>query len=349
MKAIVILSVILIAILAYGDDESGLQNSPPVIDHVVLNEPVEPGATVELQVVAHDADGDALSYVWEAKEGKLDSSIGRIVKWTAPTNAKSAVVVVHANDGVNQSTVKSKKIAINLQNSAPVIKRILVPDKVHAGARIQLEAITDDIDGDTLTYNWEAAGLLSSANMPTTIWTVPFDANSTTITLTVHDGINEVVEKPADIIVIHSLIVPGKEAAGIELGEEFDRVKVLYGKPDEVEGGALPKLRYWNLGLFVFGDGIGRVESVHIFKPIALEGAIIRPIRHKPSLAKTLGANGIGSARKRVEDEFGLAEKIVAIEIEEVGKETHYYWQKGIAFTYSAASKVTTLFIFQPH
>ena len=128
MKAIGILSVILIAILACGDDESGLQNSPPVIDHVVLNEPVEPGASVELQVVAHDADGDVLSYVWEAKEGKLDSSIGRVVKWTAPTNAKSAIVVVHANDGVNESAVKSKKISINLENSAPVIKRILVPD-----------------------------------------------------------------------------------------------------------------------------------------------------------------------------------------------------------------------------
>lgn len=108
MKAIVALMVISFAVLACGEDDTGLQNSPPVIDHVVAPEPVEPGATVELQAVAHDADGDALSYVWEAKEGKLDSTIGRVVKWTAPTNAKSAVVVVHAHDGVNESAVKSK-------------------------------------------------------------------------------------------------------------------------------------------------------------------------------------------------------------------------------------------------
>lgn len=341
MKAIGILSVILIAILACGDDESGLQNSPPVIDHVVLNEPVEPGASVELQVVAHDADGDVLSYVWEAKEGKLDSSIGRVVKWTAPTNAKSAIVVVHANDGVNESAVKSKKISINLENSAPVIKRILVPDtKVHAGARIQLEAITDDVDGDTLTYNWEAAGILSSETTPTTIWTAPFDANSTTITLTVHDGINEVVEKPADIIVIHSLIVPGKEAAGIELGEEFDRVKVLYGKPDEEVGGVAGRLNYWDIGLTVSNDRIGHVMSLHIFKPF--EGDIIRPILHKPSLAKTLGGNGIRSTHKRVETEFGPAE-----EIKDGGK-SHWYWRRGINFQYDAASKVERIYIFKP-
>ena len=341
MKAIVALMVISFAVLACGEDETGLINSPPVIDHVVAPEPVEPGATVELQVVAHDADGDALSYVWEAKEGKLDSTTGRVVKWTAPTNAKSAVVVVHANDGANESAVKSKKIAINLKNSAPVIKRILVPDKVHAGARIQLEAITDDLDGDTLTYNWEAAGLLSSENTPTTIWTAPFDSNSTTVTLTVDDGINESVEKSAEVIVNNSLIVPGKEAAGIELGDEFDRVKTLYGKPDQEKGGIVGGLDYWDIGLSVSDDGIGQVRSIHIYKPF--EGDIIRQVRHKPSLAKTLGGSGIGSNRKRVETEFGPAE-----EIKDDGK-NHWYWKRGINFQYHEVSKVERIFIFKPH
>ena len=341
MQTIVTLLVISFAILACGDDETSLQNSPPVIDHVIAPEPVEPGATVELQVVAHDADGDALSYVWEAKEGKLDSSLGRVVKWTAPTDAKSAVVVVHANDGVNESAVKSKKIAINLKNSAPVIKRILVPDKVHAGARVQLEAITDDIDGDTLTFNWKAAGFLSSETTPTTIWTAPFDANLTTVTITVDDGVNEMVEKSAEVIVNNSLIVPGKEAAGIVLGDEFDRVKVLYGKPDKEERGIGGGLNYWDIGLSISDDGIGHVWSLHIYKPF--EGDIIRQIRHKPSLAKTTGGNGIGSTRKRVESEFGPAEEI------KDGGSDHWYWKKGINFQYDAASKVERIYIFKPH
>ena len=265
MKIIVTLLVISFAILACGDDETGLQNSPPVIDHVVAPEPVEPGATVELQVVAHDADGDALSYVWEAKEGKLESSLGRVVKWTAPTDAKSAVVVVHANDGVNESTVKSKKIVINLKNAAPVIKRILVPDKVHAGARIQLEAITEDADGDTLTYNWEVqTGILDSKNALESIWTAPIDLGFVMITLLADDGINEAVEKSANVRVIHALIAPGREAAGIRLGDDFDRVTALYGKPHKRDGRWFyywgnPDKRLPDIGLSGLLDGFGQV------------------------------------------------------------------------------------------
>lgn len=342
MKTIAILSVISLAMLACGDDEDSLQNSLPVIDQVIAPEPVEPGATVELQVVAHDADGDVLSYVWEAKEGKLDSSIGRAVKWTAPTNAKSAIVVVNVNDGVNESTVKSKKIAVNLKNSAPYIKRIVVPDKVHAGARIQLEAIADDADEDTLTYNWKAAGILSSETTPTSIWTAPFDSNLTTVTLAVDDGINEMVEKSVEVIVIHSLIVPGKEAAGIQLGDEFDRVRALYGKPDEVKGGAAPRFYYRDIGLVVSGNDVGGVEHLHIFKPLVLEGDIMRSIRHKPSLAKTAGGSGIRSTLKRVESEFGHAEEV------KDGGMRHWYWKKGIHFDYDVDSKVTWVFIFEP-
>ena len=328
MKTIVMLSVISFAILACGDEESGPQNSPPVIDHVVAPEPVEPGATVELQVVAHDADGDVLSYVWEAKEGKLDSSLGRVVKWTAPTNAKSAVVVVHANDGVNESAVKSKKIAINLQNSAPVIKRIFVPDKVHAGARIQLEAITEDADGDTLIYNWEVeAGILSTETTPETVWTAPVDMGFAKITLTVDDGINEVAVKSADVRIIHSLIVPGKEAAGIQLGDEFDRMRTLYGKPKMNDGG---HFSYWaepDIGLSGFVDSIGRVDTLYI---------------RKPNTAKTASGNGVNSALKRIEGEFGPAEEI------KEGGAKHWYWKKGIQFNYDAASKVAVVSIYKP-
>lgn len=327
MKAIVTLLVISFAILACGDDETGVQNSPPVIDHVIAPEPVEPGATVELQVVAHDADGDALSYVWEAKGGKLDSSLGRVVKWTAPTDAKSAVVVVHANDGVNNSTVKSKKIAINLQNSAPVIKKIVVPDKVHAGARIQLEAITDDADRDKLTYEWQVeAGLLDPENMATSRWTAPIEQGFVKITLSVDDGINEIAVKSTDVRVLHSLIVPGMDVAGIRLGDEFDRVKALYVKPSRRNDDFFA---YWDpdIGLSGFLDGIGLVDSLFI---------------RKPNTAKTAGGNGIGSALKRVDGEFGPAE-----EIKEGGKK-HWYWKKGIHFDYDAASKVTSVHIYKP-
>ena len=53
----------------------------------------------ELQVVAHDGDGDALTYVWDVQKGKLDSDTGQIVKWTVPSDLKAAIVTVSVNDG----------------------------------------------------------------------------------------------------------------------------------------------------------------------------------------------------------------------------------------------------------
>lgn len=309
-------------------DGGNEDNSPPVIDHLIVPEQVNPGERVELQVVAHDADGDVLSYVWEVKGGTLDSSTGRTVNWTAPSDMKSAAVIVNVNDGINESVVKSKSVAINLENSAPVIKEIVVSKEVHAGARIQLQAVTEDVDGDTLTYNWSVeAGMLSSETTPTPTWTAPIELGAVSITLTVSDGINEPVIKAVDVRVIHSLIVAGEQAAGIKLGDTFDKVRALYGRPSDRDD---DWFAYWDpdFGLSGFLDGIGLVRSLFI---------------NEPNKAKTAGGNGIRSIRKRVEAEFGDAE-----EIKDGGK-SHWYWKKGIKFTYDDDSRVTRIYIFKPH
>ena len=81
------------------------------------------------------------------------------------------------------------------------------------------------------------------------------------------------------------------------------------------------------MGLSGVLDGIGLVENLSI---------------RKPNKAKTAGGVGIGTTRKRVEEEFGGAEKI-----EEDGK-VHWYWKKGIEFSYDADAKVRRISIFKP-
>ena len=71
MRAIVILWVVLFAIIGCGNDQ--IRNSPPVVDHLIIPDAVSPGDSVELQVVAHDADGDTLTYSWDVQKGFLDS------------------------------------------------------------------------------------------------------------------------------------------------------------------------------------------------------------------------------------------------------------------------------------
>ena len=85
-----------------------------------------------------------------------------------------------------------RKPIINL--SPPIINKIVIPDHVRAGTRrIKLEAVAEDPDGNTLTYNWEvpAGKLLYNKSMSIAIWTAPIDLGVVTINLTVNDGIHE--------------------------------------------------------------------------------------------------------------------------------------------------------------
>lgn len=61
----------------------------------------------------------------------------------------------------------------------------------------------------------------------------------------------------------------------------------------------------------------------------------------EPSKAKTVGVVGLGSTLKRVEEEFGVAEKV------EEGGKVHWYWKKGIEFSYDADAKVKSISIFK--
>ena len=57
MRMIVVLGIIFICHYCCGDESPNVgDNSPPVVDHLVVPAEVHPGANIELQVVAHDAD-----------------------------------------------------------------------------------------------------------------------------------------------------------------------------------------------------------------------------------------------------------------------------------------------------
>ena len=325
MRTIVILWVVLFAIIGCGNDQ--IRNSPPVVDHLIIPDAVSPGDSVELQVVAHDADGDTLIYVWEVDKGKLDSRTGQIVKWTVPLDLKAATVTVFVNDGVNESVTKLARVPIRLQNSAPVIREIVVSEQVHAVSSVVLQSVIYDADGDTLTYSWEVKqGVLDSETISMPTWTVPIDTGLVAVTLTVDDDVNEPVTKSVVVQILHALIVPGEEAVGIKLGDTFDRVRALYGRPSKRNSDFFA---YWDpdIGLSGFFDGIGLVEGLSI---------------RKPNKARTAGGVAIGSTLKRVEEEFGGAEKI------EEGGKVHWYWKKGIEFSCDADAKVTNISLFKP-
>ena len=309
--------------LGCGDSEP--TNSQPVINRFLVPEQVDPGATVELQVIAHDADGDALTIAWEIERGELTSSTERIVKWTAPSDIKSTLVKVHVSDGVTKSVIRSQKVSIKLDNEPPVIKEIMVPENVFGGDSLELSAEVDDTDGDALTYHWVVSkGELDSDTAEHPTWTAPIDEGTINVSLAVNDGVNESTIESIRVKVTHTLIVPGRGAAAIRLGDRFARIKALYGAPEDRSGGFL---YYWDIGL-----------SFHLAAADFVDDIWVR----KPNTSKTAGGAGPGSGRNRVIDEFGEAEEI------QDGGVLHWYWKKGIQFRYANNARVESVMIFSP-
>jgi len=198
--------------------------------------------------------------VWTVNGGKLSSTDGTSVKWTAPSNVESVTVTVIVSDGVSKSTKRVKKSAN---------KKFIPPDPI--------EEILPDPD-------------------------------------------------PPQI----NLIVPGRSAAGIRLGDPFKNVEKVHGEPDGPLGVAR-RFSYQDRGLSGYIDGIGLVE--HIFV-------------RRPNKAKTAGRRGIGNSLKQVEEEFGNAEREDPLKD---GVKTHWYWKRGISFNFDVDDKVTMIFIFKPH
>ena len=222
-------------------------------------------------------------------------------------------------------------------NQLPMVRKLSIPDEFEPGETIELQITAHDPDGDTLSYTWRvSAGTLDATTGSTVKWTAPSDTRSVTITVRVNDGpdsgitrsrtVTYVTERPPEVPKLN--IIPGKRAAGINLGDPFNTVIALYGKQDDpIDRTGF--FAYWddNIGISGFVDNSNNVTDLFI---------------RRPNKSKTPGGIGIGSTLKQVENEFGPAEEI------REGHKAHWYRAKGIQFDYNADSRVEKIYVFSP-
>lgn len=122
-----ILSLVMACLISFyiagcgSDDSDEPANSPPIVDAFIVPTEFNPGETLEFQISAHDEDGDPLTYTWEVDAGKLSTTTGTTVKWTAPPDVESVKVTVYVSDGVTESIKRVKKSAN---------KRFIPPDPI---------------------------------------------------------------------------------------------------------------------------------------------------------------------------------------------------------------------------
>ena len=110
-----------VTILVRSDPLTG---SPPTIERIDISPAgVEPGGTVEVNVIASDVDGDDLLFEFTANGGEFDSS-GELTPatgdiWTAPDGEGSYVITVRAYDGTYYSEAKLATVSVSSDPSPP--------------------------------------------------------------------------------------------------------------------------------------------------------------------------------------------------------------------------------------
>lgn len=139
------------------------------------------------------------------------------------------------------------------RNSPPVVDQLIIPDEVSPSDIIELQVVAHDGDGDALIYSWRVKKrVLDSDTISTPRWAVPIDTGFAAVMLTVDDGVNTPVSESVMVEIVHALIVPGKEAAGIKLGDRFDRVEALYATPSKHHRDFFLRIGIQTLGYRVF-------------------------------------------------------------------------------------------------
>ncbi len=252
-----------------SDEDEEPANNTPTVDSFIVPEEFSPGDVLEFKVIAHDDDGDTLSFTWEV-DGKILESTGTSATWTAADDVESVKVTVHISDGVGKS-IKRVKTITNKQftTSDPVDPpdviddvpdpplNLIVPGKGAYGVKLgdpfkKVEAIHGKPDGpigvDRIFTYWEDPDKGFSGHV---------------------DGIG-LVEN-----LFLSRPNKAKTAGGNGIGSKLDNLEKEFGNAEEVDEDDFGGIRhwYWKRGVEFTIDEDERVDSIFVFKPLALAPA----------------------------------------------------------------------------
>ena len=136
-------------------------NSAPTITSLTAAPPVvDPGGTSSLEVIASDANGDALTYNWTIPQewNRKKSGSSPTIDLVAPdAKSRSARVRVEVTDGYGGKASAAVVVRTRL-NQPPIVESLKAQPnkKVKPGDTIQVDAQVRDPDGSSsnLTYNW---------------------------------------------------------------------------------------------------------------------------------------------------------------------------------------------------
>lgn len=176
-------------IVDYHSDHPAGNHTPRIKALAATKDTVLVHLSNEIFCTAVDADGDTLSYQWNASRGLLSGS-GSQVLWSAPDSEGNCTITCTVKDSKNAETQDTIHItAVKNINHPPVIYTFRAdPRKVNANASSQIFCDASDIDADSLQYTWSSDAGTITGNGSLTTWECPNIEGLYWIRCAVNDG-----------------------------------------------------------------------------------------------------------------------------------------------------------------
>ena len=180
-----------------------LVNHTPTITSLIANDDqLTLADKCHIECKAEDPDEDSLSYEWAASGGDISGS-GSSVTWDAPEEEGSYELRVTVSDGQGGEDKKSLTISVELPDPLVIEELVVTSDtpkylvKQLAGY-VVLKDISCEIEcvasgGYKPSYEWSASKGNISGHGSLVVWTAPSCKCDVTITVTVSDGVGNMV------------------------------------------------------------------------------------------------------------------------------------------------------------
>jgi hypothetical protein len=185
-----------------ADTTVNQQNHPPVIEKVTYDKFTYHNRAVKMECVASDINSDNLTYLWEAKDGKITGE-GRIVVWTPPGNVQNYPITLTVTDskgGVTKKTIYIMVVTSADGTNAPNIEVKLVlgdntttvidNQRVAIFTTANVFCVVENANESDLIYEWSAdcGRILENKGQANMIsWIAPGVQSNCTVEVTATD------------------------------------------------------------------------------------------------------------------------------------------------------------------
>jgi hypothetical protein len=176
------------------------QNHAPVIEKINYDKTTYHNRAVKIECIASDIDGDNLTYVWEATDGKITGE-GKSVLWTPPGHIQNYPITLSVTDGKGGEAKKTVYILVvtnadgtNTTNIEVYLKLgdnttvVIDNQRVGVWTTANLFCVVENAKESDLIYKWSAdCGRIQENEVPANkiSWIAPGVQSNCTIEVTV--------------------------------------------------------------------------------------------------------------------------------------------------------------------